>query len=210
MKLILCITLSDNQWESCSFQLLPILSCYNFWPKIVENIKQYVTVHTSDIKNIILCTYIYHSVVNMQPQTYILTLLPQEDNNLWVAYALISDTVYPMEEAQLVNQALTFDLSLPQILFLPIKLGCRKKKGYKLVYCILCTQLNVIVILYHFSLNYCFSKKIHLQTQYDFISPILSICQSLHHVTGVECCILLCEQNVKYQVSEKTVATKNI
>jgi len=130
----------------------------------------------------------------MQPQIHILTLLPQEDNNLWVAYELISDIVYPMEEAQLVNQALMFDLSLAQILFLPIKLGCRKKKGYKLVYCILCTQLNVTVILNNpFSLNYCFSKKIHLHTQYNFISPILSICQSLQHVTGVKCCILLCE-----------------
>jgi len=100
-----------------------------------------------------------------------------------VTYALISDTVYPTEEAQLVNQALTFDLSLAQILVLPIKLGCKKKKGYKLVYCILCTQLNVTVKLNPFSLNYCFSKKIHLETLYDFMSPILSICQSLQHIT---------------------------
>jgi hypothetical protein len=33
-----------------------------------------------------------------------------------------------MEGAQLVNQAWTFDLSLAQILSLPIKLGCRKKE----------------------------------------------------------------------------------
>jgi len=114
-----------------------------------------------------------------------------------------------MEEAQLVNQALMFDLSLAQTLFLPIKLGCRKKKGYKLVYCILSTQLNVNAILNPFSLNYCFSK-IRLQTQYDFISPIPSICQSLQHVTGVKRCILLCEWNVKYQVSQNRVTTKNI
>lgn len=37
-----------------------------------------------------------------------------------------------MEEAQLVNPAWKFGLSLAQILFLPIKPSYRKKCGYKL------------------------------------------------------------------------------
>jgi hypothetical protein len=46
---------------------------------------------------------------------------------------LISDTMYLMEEAQHVNPALKFDLSLVQILFLPIEQGCRKKNRCKFI-----------------------------------------------------------------------------